>query len=191
MKVWLPWPGAWVWRCARRRESGMRHMTVKDPSVVTLRLATADDAETLHAMILAMGREVGEPDSISSCPDDFRRYGFSDPPCFHALIAEREGVAVGLCLYFFSFSTWRGMRGVYVQDIYVAASERGSGLARKLISETARRAGGQGAQFLRLSVDRKNRAARKFYSKLGLRHAASECIYMAKGDDFEALKSLG
>lgn len=166
-------------------------MAVKDQSVVTLRLATADDAGALHEMILAMAREVGEPDSISSCADDFRRYGFSDPPCFYALIAERQEVAVGLCLYFFSFSTWRGTRGVYVQDIYVAPSERGSGLAQRLISETARRAGDQGAQFLRLSVDRKNRAARKFYAKLGLRHAAGECIYMAKGSGFEALKKPG
>ena len=44
-------------------------------------------------------------------------------------------------------------------------------------AETARRAGDQGAEFLRLSVGRKNRAARRFYSKMGLQHAAGECIY--------------
>lgn len=157
---------------------------------VTLRLGTADDADAMHAMIKAMATEAGVSDRVSSCPDDFRRYGFSGPPCFHALLAERAGVAVGLCVYFFSFSTWRGTRGVYVQDIYVAGSERGRGLARRLIAETARRGGEQGARFLRLSVDRENLAARKFYAKLGIRHAADECIYMVLGDDFEALKGL-
>ncbi len=158
---------------------------------VTLRLATVTDADALHAMIMAMAREAGAIDRMSSCPDDFRRFGFSDPPCFHALMAERGGAAVGLCVYFFSFSTWRGARGVYVQDIYVAGSERGRGLAQRLIAETARRAGEQGAKFLRLAVDRENLAARKFYEKLGLRHAADECTYMVLGDDFAALKDLG
>jgi ribosomal protein S18 acetylase RimI-like enzyme len=166
-------------------------MIQMNESRVTLRLATAADADTMHALIQAMAGEVGASDRVSSCPDDFRRYGFSGPPCFHALIAERAGAAVGLCVYFFSFSTWRGTRGVYVQDIYVAGSERGRGLAQRLIAETARRAGEQGARFLRLSVDRENLAARKFYEKLGIRHAADECTYMVLGDDFEALKNLG
>ncbi len=156
-----------------------------------LRLATVDDADAMHAMIQAMAGEAGASDRVSSCPDDFRRFGFSDPPCFHALIAERAGAAVGLCVYFFSFSTWRGTRGVYIQDIYVAGSERGGGLAQRLIAETARRAGEQGARFLRLSVERNNLAARKFYEKLGIRHAADECTYMVLGHDFEALKDLG
>jgi len=161
-----------------------------DASAVSLRTAVAEDADALHAMILAMAREVGSIDSVSSCADDLRRLGFSDPPAFHALIAERDGTAIGMCLYFASFSTWRGTPGVYVQDIYVAEDERGGDLARRLIAETARRAAAQGAKYLRLSVDRQNLAARKFYEKLGLSHAAKECIYMAKGDAFEALKSL-
>lgn len=159
-------------------------------SGVSLRTATVEDADALHAMVLAMAREAGSIDSVSSCADDFRRCGFSDLPAFHALIAERDGIAVGMCLYFPSFSTWRGTPGVYVQDIYVAAEERGGDLARRLIAETARRAEAQGAKYLRLSVDRQNLAARKFYEKMGLTHAAAECIYMAKGEAFEALKSL-
>jgi len=159
-------------------------------SGLTLRSATADDADVMHEMIMAMAREAGAGGRVSSSADDFRRFGFAGAPCFYALIAEREKRPVGLCIYFFSFSTWRGTRGVYVQDIYVMESERGGALARRLIAETARRAGKQGARFLRLSVDRKNAAARRFYAKLGIQHAASECIYMASGDDFEALKGL-
>ncbi len=163
-------------------------MGLENQTEVTLRPATADDADALHAMILALARELGAADNVSSSADDFRRFGFSEPPCFHGLIAERNHTAVGLCLYFFSFSTWRGMRGVYVQDIYVAESERGGALARRLIAETARRAAEQGAKYLRLSVDRKNLAAQKFYAKMGITYADRECIYMATGDRFEALK---
>jgi len=162
-----------------------------DEPGLRLRTANMEDAGVLHAMVLDMAREVGSAVSVSSCTDDFIRFGFSDPPAFHALIAERDGKAVGMCLYFFSFSTWRGTRGVYVQDIYVTKSERGGLVASLLIAEAARRAGQQGAKYLRLSVDRENLQARKFYEKLGLSHAERECIYMAKGEAFEALKSSG
>ena len=158
---------------------------------IRLRSAGMEDAGVLHAMVLAMAREAGSADDVSSCVDDFLRFGFSGPPDFHALIAERDGTAVGMCLYFYSFSTWRGTRGVYVQDIYVAKSERGGVVASMLIAETARRAGRQGARYMRLSVNRENQRARKFYEKLGLSCTESECIYMAKGDAFEALKSAG
>jgi len=153
-----------------------------------LRFATPGDIPAIHAMVVALASAVGAHQKVTSSVEDLRRHGFSDPPGFYALIAERDAVPVGMCLYFFSFSTWRGTRGIYVQDIYVAESERGSGLARRLIAEAARRAGDQGAQFLRLSVDRENWAARKFYRKIGLRHAANECIYMAFGEEFDALK---
>jgi ribosomal protein S18 acetylase RimI-like enzyme len=156
-----------------------------------LRTAVPADADAIHAMIRALAAELGVPGKVSSSAADIRRFGFSDPPAFYSLIAERDGVAVGLCLYFFSFSTWRGTRGVYLQDIYVAGSERGTGLARRLLGECARRSSAQGAKFLRLSVDRENAAARKFYRKLGIHHADSEFIYMALGEDFEALKKLG
>jgi len=159
-------------------------------STVNVRAAIADDATAMHSMIQAMARETGSPDGVTSCAEDLRRFGFTGAPAFHALIAEREGKAIGMCVYFFSFSTWRGTRGVYVQDIYVAEAERGTGLARRLVAETALRAGEEGAEYLRLSVDSQNLAARKFYESIGLAHATGERIYMARGDAFDALKHL-
>lgn len=141
-------------------------------------------------MILTMASDIATGGPVLSQPDDFRRFGFSDPPCFHALIAEQGGRAVGLCLYFFSFSSWKGRRGVYVQDLFVDASQRGTGLGRRLMAETARRAGEQGAVFMRLSVDRGNPAAQAFYSKIGMEMAEHECIFNAVGEKFEALKHL-
>jgi GNAT superfamily N-acetyltransferase len=159
-------------------------------SEVIVRAATAADAEAIHAMILLLARDTATGRPVSSTPDDFRRFGFSAAPCFQALLAERRGAPVGLCLYFFSFSSWMGKRGVYVQDLFVDDSERGTGLGRKLIAETARRAGEQGAGFMRLSVDRKNLGAQSFYSKIGMERAEYEVIFKAVDAGFEALKQL-
>ena len=159
-------------------------------SGLTVRDATARDAECIHRMIQSLARSVGMGQYMRSTVEDIRRFGFSEPPCFHALIAERAGEAVGLCIYFFSFSSWMGCRGVYVQDLWVDNSQRGNGLGRRLIGETARRAGEQGAAFMRLSVDGENVAAQRFYSNIGLEYADHECIFKAVGERFEALKQL-
>lgn len=106
---------------------------------------------------------------------------------FEALIAEQAGEPVGFCLSFPSFSSWRGERGVYVQDLYVATEARGTGLGRRLLAETARRAREQGARYLRLSVASHNAPARAFYRRTGLAHADDECIYQAVGAAFDRL----
>lgn len=158
---------------------------------VIIRAATAEDASAVHTMIRTMAADMGMAERIHSQASDIERYGFSDPPCFYGLIAEEAGKPVGLCLYFFSFSTWMGRRGVYVQDLYVDSSQRGTGLGRKLIAETARRAGVQGATYMRLSVDQGNTAALEFYSRIGMEHSPHENIFRAVGDRFEALKQIG
>ena len=141
-------------------------------------------------MILAMAEEMGELDRVSSTADDLLHHGFSTSPRFHSLIAEREGIPVGMCLYFPNFSSWRGTPGIYILDIYVRGSERGTGLAQRLIAQTAREGAKLGAAFLRLSVSGDNAAARRFYASLGLHHSAHECIYMAIGPKFDALQKL-
>jgi GNAT superfamily N-acetyltransferase len=155
---------------------------------ITIRAATAADAGSIHSMIQAMASDMGMGEQVRSRPEDFLQYGFADPPCFEALIAEQAGEALGLCLYFYSFSSWAGKRGVYVQDIYVDQRARGSRLARRLLAETAKLTAAQGAVFMRLAVDKDNHAARSFYANAGLIEAERDCIYKAWGQAFEDLK---
>jgi len=157
---------------------------------VILRAAQAGDSAALQSMVLALAAEIGEEKRVESQPEDFLRLGFSEPACFQALLAEQGGHAVGMCLYFFSFSSWMGSRGVYVQDLYVAPGQRGTGLGRKLMAETARIAGQQGARYLRLSVDRSNVSAQSFYKSLGMKYSDNELVFKAIGDDFKTLMLL-
>lgn len=148
-----------------------------------IRLATGDDAGMLHAMIRELAAATGRGGKITSRPDDFRRHA----PLFDALVAEREGRPLGFCLFFMSFSSWRGEPGVYVQDLYVAGEARGSRLGRALVAAAARLARARGARYLRLSVARDNQAAREFYERIGLAHCEDECVYQAAGPAFERL----
>lgn len=149
-----------------------------------IRPATESDAAAIHAMILALGHAMGEPDRIKSRPTDFSRYGPGKNMLFEALIAERDEEPVGLCLFFLTFSSWLGEPGVYVQDLYVASSERGTGLGRRLLSEAARSGRRRDATHLRLGVDRTNTSAKLFYEHLDMEHREDEHVYHIGGDAF-------
>jgi ribosomal protein S18 acetylase RimI-like enzyme len=102
-----------------------------------------------------------------SKPDDFAEALAAIPPLLSGVIAERAGETVGLCLWFPWFSTWRGRRGAYVQDLYVVPQARRSGLAHALLGEAAQRARISGAAFLRLNVDKGNSGGVALYESLG------------------------
>jgi ribosomal protein S18 acetylase RimI-like enzyme len=158
---------------------------------LTIRLAEVADAETIHAGLMAMARAMGNESRITSTATDIRIHGFGDNPAFEVMIAEAEGTFAGLCLTFLSFSTWRGERGIYVQDLYVDEMFRGRGIGEKLLRAVARRSRATGAGYLRLSVDIHNKKAEAFYERLGIRHSSDEQIHMIKGEAFEALAAGG
>lgn len=157
------------------------------PQLPQIRLATEDDVGKLHAMIVGLAKATGLREKVTSKPEDFRRFGSRGQPAFQALIAELDGEPVGLSLFFYSFSSWRGELGVYVQDLYVSGKVRGTGLGRRLIGETARLSKKRGATYLRLSVGKSNAAAQAFYRSIGLSLSDDECIYQAIGPAFEQL----
>jgi len=156
-------------------------------SEIGIRLATADDATGIHGMIVELARATGLRQKVTSRPEHFLRHGSGERPAFEAYIAECAGKALGLCLFFYSFSSWRGELGVYVQDLYVSEEARGSGLGRRLIAETVRLAKSRGATYLRLSVGRENTTAQEFYRAIGMSGSEDECIYQAEGEEFERL----
>ena len=162
---------------------------LKNPTGITVRLATEHDAATIHALIVDLARATGLREKVTSGPEHFSRHGSGERPAFQAFIAEYEGQALGLCLFFYSFSSWRGELGVYVQDLFVSEAARGSGLGRRLIGETALLARQRGATYLRLSVEKENTAAQKFYRAIGMMEAKNECTYQVAGAAFERLTS--
>jgi GNAT superfamily N-acetyltransferase len=95
------------------------------------------------------------------------RYGPTGLRLFDALVATRDGRYVGLCLYTYAFSSYRGRPGVFVQDLYVEPSERGSGLGRALLAAAFRREAANGCTFAKLEVHRVNASAIAFYQRLG------------------------
>jgi GNAT superfamily N-acetyltransferase len=158
---------------------------------VTIRPGRANDAAAIHRALYGIAKSIGATHRISSTPDDIRRHGFGESPAFDTLIAEVDGEMAGLCLFFASFSTWKGRPGAYVQDLFVEPRFRKLGVGSQLIRRTAALVRERGGCYLRLSVDSMNFGAHRFYHHLGLVHSDTERIHAAYGEDFDRLAAAG
>ena len=82
---------------------------------------------------------------------------------------EPEPVVVGYALYFLNFSTWEGVHGIYLEDLYVRPDQRGSGLGRALLTTLAGVAAERGYARVEWSVLDWNAPSIAFYRSLGRR----------------------
>jgi len=163
------------------------HRRRRTDAETVIRPATEQDVTAIHGLLAQLADATGLAGKFHSSEDDLHRFGFSPRPMFDALLAEQDGAVVGLCLFFYTFSSWRGTAGVYVQDLVVDRDARTTGVGRQLLAETARHARGRGVTHLRLSVQNDNDAAIQFYERCGLVHASDEFIFEADGDAFDRL----
>jgi ribosomal protein S18 acetylase RimI-like enzyme len=158
---------------------------------ITIRFATVDDAEAIHRAMVGIATIMGERERVVSTPDDIRRFGFGEKPAFEVLLAEGAGVPAGVCVFFPSFSTYKGRPGVYVQDIFVDEQFRGRGVGVKLLQRLAALTRERGGCYIRLSVDTQNFKAQAFYTRVGLAHSDTEQIHAAYDVAFSALADAG
>jgi ribosomal protein S18 acetylase RimI-like enzyme len=157
------------------------------PADMTVRLANAADVAAIHTLLTQLADGTGQRHKLRSKAADLFKHGFSEHPAFYVLLAERAGAVLGLSLFLYLFSSWRGELGVYVQDLVVDRSARAGGVGRVLIRETVRHAKQRGATHLRLSVERDNAEAIRFYRRIGLRASDGELIFEAGQVVFERL----
>lgn len=94
---------------------------------------------------------------------------FGERPAAFAHIAEDDvtGEVVGFSLWFLNFSTWRGVHGIYLEDLYVRPEARGGGHGKALLAALARICVERGYERLEWSVLDWNEPSINFYKSLG------------------------
>jgi GNAT superfamily N-acetyltransferase len=94
---------------------------------------------------------------------------FGPTPVAEALIAERDGQALGYALFFSTFSSFLTSTGIWLEDLFVLADHRGEGIGRALLSAVAARVREQGGERLEWAALDWNELALGFYRRLGAR----------------------
>ena len=102
-----------------------------------VREARESDVERIHQLVRELAHYERAPRPVKATPEHLRTALFGPQPAAYALVAEVEGEVVGFALYFLNFSTWEGVHGVYLEDLFVQPEHRGTGLGKALLSALA------------------------------------------------------
>ena len=132
-----------------------------------IRAATPDDVPAVLGLICELADYERALDQVRATPDQLRAALFAPSPGVFALVAEHEGEVVGFALYFLSFSTWEGVHGIHLEDLYVSPTRRGTGVGADLLASLAAIAVARGYARVEWSVLDWNTPSIEFYRRLG------------------------
>jgi GNAT superfamily N-acetyltransferase len=117
---------------------------------------------------------------------------FGPAPALFGHVAEvvRDGgdtAVVGCALWFVNFSTWRGVHGLYLEDLYVQPAHRGAGLGRAVLARLAAVCAQRGFARLEWAVLDWNAPSIGFYRALGAVPMDDWTVFRLDGDALAAL----
>jgi ribosomal protein S18 acetylase RimI-like enzyme len=145
---------------------------------MTIRPMRREDADKVADLVRGLARET-RPSILPRITGTVLN---ANADLIDVVIAEEEGRVIGACLGLLTFSTWRGAKGIYIVDLFVAGLARNRGVGLELLKESARRATTRGARFIKLEVDHVNDGAARFYERLGFTRHDEDRLFVLEED---------
>ena len=106
---------------------------------LTIRSATAADAGLVERFVRALADYERLTHEVKAGAADFARELFGPNPKVFCEIAEWDGVPAGFALWFYTFSTFEGRHGIWLEDLFVDPACRGKGIGKGLLVNLAQR----------------------------------------------------
>lgn len=132
-----------------------------------VREATEADVPALVAMVHELAEYERAAAECRLAEAQLRIALFGPAPALFAHVGELDGQVAGMALWFVNFSTWNGVHGMYLEDLYVRPQARRSGLGRALLRRLAHVCTERGYGRFEWSVLDWNSSAHAFYRSLG------------------------
>lgn len=131
-----------------------------------IRKGQKEDMNGVLALIQELAAFEKEPDAVLITADDLIQDGFGDKPLFEVFVAEDNNEIVGIALYYYRYSTWKG-KTIHLEDLVVKESMRGTGLGYALYSEIIKQGQKDKVRRIEWNVLDWNTPAVEFYEKSG------------------------
>lgn len=138
----------------------------------------------------ALARDLRDP--FRATEETLARALFAARPACYGLLAQEGAALRGVVLYAPLMSTAFGTPGLYVSDLWIAKTARGTGLGRQMLARVAQHGRAVwGASFLRLAAYDDNPDALAFYQRLGFQTPEGETTLRLGGQLFDDLARSG
>jgi GNAT superfamily N-acetyltransferase len=107
-----------------------------------------------------------QPEAVLVTAADLVRDGFQENPLFHTFVAELDGAIVGMALYYYRYSTWKG-KTIHLEDLILKEKFRKQGIGFALYQKVIETGFNEGVRRIEWNVLDWNTPAIEFYKKTG------------------------
>lgn len=142
---------------------------------MNIRKGNPEDMQSVLELIQELAVFEKEPDAVLVTVDDLIRDGFGPVPLFYVFVAEVESEIVGIALYYYRYSTWKG-KTIHLEDLVVKDKMRGTGLGYALYSEIMKQGKKDKVRRIEWNVLDWNTPAIEFYEKSGAKVLQEWCV---------------
>ncbi len=132
-----------------------------------VRAAQRGDGQTVLSFIRALADYEKLSHEVEARLPDIERDLFGPHPRVFAEIAEIDGEPAGFVLWYYTYSTFRGRHGIWMEDLFVLPRFRGKGAGKALMADLARRCRDENLARLEWWVLDWNQPSIDFYHSLG------------------------
>lgn len=131
-----------------------------------IRKGTPQDMPSVLELIKQLAVFEKEPDAVVVTVEDLVRDGFDEKPLFYSYVAEVKNEIIGMALYYYRYSTWKG-KTIHLEDLIVKENHRGSGAGMALYKTIIEQGKKDRVRRIEWNVLDWNLPAIRFYEKSG------------------------
>jgi GNAT superfamily N-acetyltransferase len=155
---------------------------------LSIRPAGEADVPAVLGLIRALAEyEHAAPGALAISEGLLRQAMFASPRAVEVLVACVGEEIAGFAMFFHNFSSWRGRRGIFLEDLFVRPEMRRRGVGRALLAELARIAVARNCARIEWLVVDWNQPAIDFYRSLGAAPLEEWTTFRIGGKALEAL----
>lgn len=129
-----------------------------------IRTGSKTDIPAILGLIKELAAYEKAPHDVEVTIEQMEEWGFGNDKLFDFFVAEKNNTIVGMALYYYKYSTWKG-KCLFLEDIIVTESERQHGYGKLLFNEVAKVAKQQQVKRMEWQVLDWNEPAIKFYKR--------------------------
>ncbi len=131
---------------------------------MNIRIGKKNDLPRVLELINELAEYENMPEQVTLSLQMLEEDGFGPEPVYGFFVAEANGLIVGMALYYYRYSTWKG-KTLFLEDIIVTLQERGKGIGTALFEAVIKKAHEANCQRMSWQVLDWNEPAIKFYRK--------------------------
>lgn len=161
----------------------------QNQDMVKVRKASPEDAQAILGLVVELATFEKLPPPDEAAQKRLIEDAFGPRPRFEIFLAEVDGRVVGYAFVFETYSTFRALPTLYLEDLFVLEEFRGRRVGYALFKHCAQEAVKRGCGRYEWTVLDWNTHAIDFYKRLGANHLHDWYLYRLDGDDLERLAS--